>query len=150
MVCRPSVIGSSIGPGPNTQPPPSAPYEIAAGDVSPSGWRALPTLSAHLFALPLTGRRYDYLWSRLGRHLPWVAAQQVTIHWLRYTTLTWVERNFSYAIARTYAGHVDNNSSVGRRNRPAVTQPENPDTRRSISTRQSKGWAWCHGHGSES
>ena len=62
---------------------------------------------------PLTGRRYDYLWSRLGRHLPWVAAQQVTIHWLRYTTLTWVERNFSYAIARAYAGHSDNNSSVG-------------------------------------
>lgn len=62
---------------------------------------------------PLTGRRYDYLWSRLGRYLPWVAAQQVTIHWLRYTTLTWVERNFSYAIARAYAGHFDNSSSVG-------------------------------------
>jgi len=62
---------------------------------------------------PLTRRRYDYLWERLGRHLRWVAAQQVTIHWLRYTTLTWVERNFSYAIARAFAGHVDNSGGVG-------------------------------------
>jgi integrase/recombinase XerC len=62
---------------------------------------------------PITSRRYDHLWSRLGRHLPWVAAQQVSTHWLRYTTLTWVERNFSYAIARAYAGHIDTNSSIG-------------------------------------
>jgi len=54
---------------------------------------------------PITARRYDYLWSRLGRHLRWVATQQVTTHWLRYTTLTWVERNYGYAIARAYAGH---------------------------------------------
>jgi integrase/recombinase XerC len=54
---------------------------------------------------PITVRRYDYLWSRLGRHLRWVATQQVTTHWLRYTTLTWVERNYGYAVARAYAGH---------------------------------------------
>lgn len=36
---------------------------------------------------------------------PWVAAQQVSTHWLRHTTLTWVERNFGYAVARAYAGH---------------------------------------------
>ncbi|GAB3449020.1 tyrosine-type recombinase/integrase [Actinophytocola sediminis] len=62
---------------------------------------------------PLTRRRYDHLWERLGRHLRWVDAQQVTTHWLRYTTLTWVERNFSYAIARAYAGHVNNSGGVG-------------------------------------
>jgi integrase/recombinase XerC len=54
---------------------------------------------------PLTTRRYDHLWQRLGKHLPWVAAQQISTHWLRHTTLTWVERNFSYAVARAYAGH---------------------------------------------
>ncbi|MCP2323386.1 integrase [Hamadaea flava] len=54
---------------------------------------------------PLTTRRYDYLWNRLGRNLPWVTVQQVTMHWLRHTTLTWVERNFGYAVARAYAGH---------------------------------------------
>lgn len=65
---------------------------------------------------PLTYRRYDYLWKRLGEHLPWVAAQQISTHWLRHTTLTWVERTFSYAIARAYAGHTD-----GRGNDPNTT-----------------------------
>lgn len=55
---------------------------------------------------PITRRRYDYLWQRLGKHLPWVATQQVSTHWIRYTTLTWVERNFGYAVAREFAGHV--------------------------------------------
>jgi integrase len=55
----------------------------------------------------LTYRRYDHLWHRLGERLPWVAAQGVSIHWLRHTTLTWVERNFGYGIARAFAGHTD-------------------------------------------
>ncbi len=33
--------------------------------------------------------------------------QQISTHWLRHTTLTWVERNFGYAIARAYADHAD-------------------------------------------
>jgi integrase/recombinase XerC len=53
----------------------------------------------------ITARRYDYLWQRLGQHLPWVAAQQISTHWLRHTTLTWVERNFGFAVAQAYAGH---------------------------------------------
>jgi hypothetical protein len=31
----------------------------------------------------------------------------VSTHWLRHTTITWVERHFSYGIARAYAGHTD-------------------------------------------
>jgi integrase/recombinase XerC len=54
---------------------------------------------------PITTRRYDHLWKRLGRHLPWVAVQGISTHWLRHTTLTWVERTFGYAVARAYAGH---------------------------------------------
>jgi site-specific recombinase XerD len=54
---------------------------------------------------PITRRRYDYLWCRLSRHLPWVATQQISIHWLRHTTLTWVERHFGYGVARAFAGH---------------------------------------------
>ena len=53
---------------------------------------------------PITSRRYDHLWARIGRQLPWVATQQISTHWLRHTTLTWVERNFGYAVARAYAG----------------------------------------------
>lgn len=59
---------------------------------------------------PITYRRYDHLWQRLGKHLPWVAVQQISTHWLRYTTLTWVERRFGYAVARAYAGHEDGRS----------------------------------------
>lgn len=56
---------------------------------------------------PITYRRYDYIWARIGKELPWVATQQITIHWLRHTTLTWVERAFGYAVAGGYAGHTD-------------------------------------------
>ncbi|GIF96564.1 tyrosine-type recombinase/integrase [Catellatospora citrea] len=56
---------------------------------------------------PLTTRRYDHLFHRLGDRLPWVAAQGITVHWLRHTTLTWVERHFGYGVARAYAGHTD-------------------------------------------
>jgi integrase/recombinase XerC len=34
-----------------------------------------------------------------------VATQQISTHWLRHTTLTWVERNFGFAVAQAYAGH---------------------------------------------
>jgi hypothetical protein len=37
----------------------------------------------------ITYRRYDHLWDRLGRYLPWVRAQQISMHWIRHTTLTW-------------------------------------------------------------
>ena len=61
----------------------------------------------------ITYRRYDHLRQRLGRHLPWVRAQQISMHWIRHTTLTWVERNFGYAVAKAYAGHTDNGSDGG-------------------------------------
>jgi integrase/recombinase XerC len=62
---------------------------------------------------PITYRRYDGLWARIGRHLPWARTQQVSIHWLRHTTLTWVERNFGIAVARAYAGHTDGKGDAG-------------------------------------
>ena len=39
--------------------------------------------------------------------------QQISTHWIRHTTLTWVERNFGYAVARAYAGHTDASGDVG-------------------------------------
>jgi integrase/recombinase XerC len=62
---------------------------------------------------PVTYRRYDGLWKRIGRHLPWVRTQQISTHWLRHTTLTWVERNFGFAIAHAYAGHTDGAGDTG-------------------------------------
>ncbi len=62
---------------------------------------------------PITRRRYDHLWVRLGQHLPWEATQQISTHWLRHTTLTWVERNHGYAVARAFAGHTDSAGGDG-------------------------------------
>ena len=67
---------------------------------------------------PITYRRYDHLWDRLGRYLPWVRAQQISMHWIRHTTLTWVERNFGYAVARAYAGPHRQRQRRGRDRRP--------------------------------
>ena len=39
--------------------------------------------------------------------------QQISTHWIRHTTLTWVERSFGYAAARAYAGHTDGGGDVG-------------------------------------
>jgi integrase/recombinase XerC len=36
---------------------------------------------------PITYRRYDGLWTRIGRHLPWARTQQVSTHWLRHIDL---------------------------------------------------------------
>jgi integrase/recombinase XerC len=55
---------------------------------------------------PISYRRYDHLWDRIGRYLPWVATQNVSTHWLRHTTLTWVERNFGFA------GHFDTSDNA--------------------------------------
>jgi integrase/recombinase XerC len=62
---------------------------------------------------PISYRRCDHLWVRPGRVLPWVAVQGISAHWLRHTILTWVERNFGYAVARAYAGHNDSGGEVG-------------------------------------
>ena len=62
---------------------------------------------------PITTRRYDHLWLRVGKHLPWARSLGITTHWLRHTTLTWVERNFGYAVAQAYAGHTDRTNDVG-------------------------------------
>ena len=76
---------------------------------APPGGQLLRYADGH----PITSRRYDHLWTRLGRQLPWVRTQQVSSHWIRHTTLTCVERNFGYAVARAYAGHTDGGSETG-------------------------------------
>jgi hypothetical protein len=47
------------------------------------------------------------------RSAPALGPQQISTHWLRHTTLTWVERNFGYAVARAYAGHTDGGNEPG-------------------------------------
>ncbi|EME52258.1 tyrosine-type recombinase/integrase [Amycolatopsis decaplanina] len=61
---------------------------------------------------PITKRRYDYIFRRVQAELDWARALQVSAHWLRHTTLTWVERNFGIGVARAYAGHADTGSDL--------------------------------------
>lgn len=60
---------------------------------------------------PLSARHYDALWTRVRDQLPWAAAHGISTHWLRHTTITWVERHYGYATARAYAGHTDTASA---------------------------------------
>ncbi|WP_039798418.1 tyrosine-type recombinase/integrase [Nocardia araoensis] len=61
---------------------------------------------------PITARRYDYLTQRVKQHLAWAQRLQVSIHWVRHTTLTYVEREFGEAVARAYAGHAEIHSTT--------------------------------------
>jgi integrase len=81
--------------------------------VSERGAGAGDQLFRYRDGRPITARRYDYLWTRIGKHLPWVAAQGVSAHWLRHTTLTWVERTHGYAVAQAYAGHTGGRTGDG-------------------------------------
>jgi hypothetical protein len=56
---------------------------------------------------PMSPRRYGTLWERVRAALPWAEALGISVHWLRHTTITWVERRYGYPVARTYAGHTD-------------------------------------------
>ncbi len=59
---------------------------------------------------PISHMRFHIMWGQIGDQLPWVKQQGITCHWLRHTTLRWVERNFGHAVAKAYAGHADNHS----------------------------------------
>jgi site-specific recombinase XerC len=83
---------------------------LMAGLVQHAGERHAPPggqLLRYRDGRQITERRYDGLWARIGRELPWVRTQGISTHWIRHTTLTWVERNFGFAVAHAYAGHTD-------------------------------------------
>ncbi|GLY44506.1 hypothetical protein Amsp01_105290 [Amycolatopsis sp. NBRC 101858] len=63
---------------------------------------------------PMRYHNYQTFWNRIWRILPWAKALGVTSHWLRYTTLTWVERSFGYAVAAAYAGHANPGTTSDR------------------------------------
>ena len=58
------------------------------------------------FSVPVSPHNFEKLWKRLGEKITWVAEKQISNHWLRHTTLTWVDRaTSSNSIASKYAGH---------------------------------------------
>ena len=55
----------------------------------------------------MSRRRYNSIFDRVQRRLPWAANLGVSIHWLRHTTLTDVSNAAGPRIAAAYAGHLD-------------------------------------------
>jgi integrase len=62
---------------------------------------------------PLTHRRIDSLHARWAEHLDWARRDNVSLHWLRHTAITAVERIDGYAVAKTFAGHKDKGGKDG-------------------------------------
>ncbi|MBA8823851.1 hypothetical protein FHX42_001180 [Saccharopolyspora lacisalsi] len=93
---------------------------------------------------PITRRRYDPLWHRLGQHLPWVATQQISTHWLRHTTLTWVERHCGYAVARAYAGHTHTTGGVTAAPPAPTSAPPSPKSPQPSTPSPEKTTHWPH------
>lgn len=55
----------------------------------------------------LSERRFDSIFLRAGRELPWVRSLGVSLHWLRYSTLTDIRMIAGERVAAAYAGHAD-------------------------------------------
>ncbi len=53
----------------------------------------------------LTSRRYDAMFERARRLLPWAKRTQVSAHVLRHTAITAVGRLAGYPVAQAFAGH---------------------------------------------
>lgn len=60
----------------------------------------------------LTDRRFDTIFARVGRVLPWAKSLGVSLHWIRYSTLTDIRLTSGERVATAYAGHGDNAGGV--------------------------------------
>ena len=65
------------------------------------------------FAAPLTAKRFETLWKRIRTELPWAAKKGVSSHWVRHTTITWIDRAFNPTIAQAFAGHAPASTTAG-------------------------------------
>lgn len=54
---------------------------------------------------PLTRRRFNTLFERIQRELPWAALEGVSLHWLRHTAGAAMERVGGVAVAAEFLGH---------------------------------------------
>lgn len=60
----------------------------------------------------LTERRFDTIFHRVGRVLPWASSLGVSLHWIRYSTLTDVRITSGERVASAYAGHGDHSGGI--------------------------------------
>lgn len=59
----------------------------------------------HITGAPLSRRRLNTLFERIQAALPWAARDGVSLHWLRHTAGTAIERIGGQAVAAAYLGH---------------------------------------------
>lgn len=79
-----------------------------ADDRSPGSHRAFHYRDGR----PLTERRFDTLFRRIGEQIPWARSLGVSLHWIRYTTLTDVRLIAGERVAAAYAGQSDDAGGV--------------------------------------
>jgi integrase/recombinase XerC len=75
-------------------------------------FRQLPTARSSTYR-PIAGDVFDDLFARLKSKVSWSNEIDVSAHWVRHTTLTWVERSFGSAVAQKYARHQGGNVTAG-------------------------------------
>ncbi|WP_435592772.1 hypothetical protein [Nocardia sp. bgisy118] len=94
-------LDSQRRPSPDDTPTRARNGRPISGDASQ---RLLRYRNGH----PITIGCYDGLWKRIRTEIPAADILGISTHWLRHTTLKWVERNFGLSVAKAYAGHADN------------------------------------------
>jgi integrase len=71
------------------------------------GTEATPHVLRYRDGRPVGVAHLDNLFERIRKFLPWASSVGVSAHWVRHTTLTFVEREFGMAVSSAYAGHQD-------------------------------------------
>lgn len=80
------------------------------GSTKPSDpvFLQLPTARTD-YSRRITGKVFDTLFARLKSEITWSRELDISAHWVRHTTLTFVERTFGAAVAQKYARHKGGN-----------------------------------------
>lgn len=73
---------------------------------------ASPQVFHYLGGQDLTDRRFDTIFRRVAEHLPWAKALGVSLHWIRYSTLTDIRMTSGERVATAYAGHGDQTGGI--------------------------------------
>lgn len=88
--------------------PLSAALRCHAEQRAPTCQRVFHYFNGHC----LTDRRFDTIFTRVGEHLPWARSLGVSLHWIRYSTLTDIRMTSGERVAAAYAGHGDGAAGV--------------------------------------
>lgn len=92
--------------------PISSPLLAALHAHSANRYPGADTVFRYPNGSPLTDRRFDTIFGRVGQTLPWAKSLGVSLHWIRYSTLTDIRVSSGERVAAAYAGHGDGSGGV--------------------------------------